>query len=794
MNEPGDEPFPEFENGPEPEPVPRPVNAPVQNNAVQSSVDLHLMELSALRQTLVEDRGNVLAVVTFPKNEHPRPRGCDGQSWEEDLRIRMSYDKLICLGSSKITSMFRPRAQERFRRQLNLTKLPDGIEYVLDFTPPAEGPELADLTAMLWLPRLVKLWFLAGHYVPNEVLARGLGIWYRPMADKAVGCVLTLGHDDVCKSDNCLHDLCEWETKENVPGIVNEDPLIYGTHISPFRKIEDYCPIRHRVAIMRVLRAINGHDLLLNSAVRMWTVAQVAISLEIPQVVVDPVMQWLTAPPNTKFLEICPEKAFQLAYALKIPNVLTASFRILVNETAIDYAATTPSPRLPSKTWVLRRRDDYGDFPSDPVEYGSRAFLERMSNKLQLLRSDNVFDLLPVKNAEWQRFRRIGTLVDALKDPHPLKTAYQTVTKALISTFHHAVQRALELNMKNNYSELITAQRRHYLSSRECTNIDNMYLKLNDTQKALTPTFWAALRGLDLSAECLDAAYESHTLRHHIAAYNEDLWQAINKKEVPDPRNVFDIVASAPGFLHSRFFGFLTTTIRDYCYPILDRDNDKEFPFFVSDHLLLSLEDSELKYLPIWANGLDDGTGGVFQEVIPPAEMGPSEPGPAYHTGYTIASQGGTDSNMSSYASTIAPSDLDVAGLDIDDATVARSLSAQQSVSVVTNGPGSNIRRVAAAPSEIASEQFTAVDDVEFAEAAFAVPAEHQLQGQALARYVEDISSASSSSTSSASVIEDFGHHVEGQEGDMMAFSDEEDDGTSTLDGFEELDPWSAEF
>ncbi|KAK4231365.1 hypothetical protein QBC38DRAFT_354945 [Podospora fimiseda] len=784
--------FPEYNPEPASQPVPEPRRNSVVKQSIptinlnspgQSFVDLHLMELSALTRTSSEDKGNVLAIVTFPKNDHPKPRACDGHSWDEDFRIRMSYDKLMSLGSSKISAMFRPKAQERFHRALNITKLPDGIEYVLDFTPPSEGPELADLTAMLWLPRMVKLWFLAGYYLPDEMLDRGcVSAWQRPMANNAVGCVLTLGHDDVCKLSNCLHELCQSDPKKDLAGIFDEDPLIQGSQIPRFRKIDDYCPIRHRVSIMRVLRAINGHDLLLNSAVRMWTVAQVAIALEVPGVVVDPVMQWLTAPPNTKFLEICPEKAFQLAYALKIPNVLIASFKILVSETAIDYAATIRSPRLPSKTWVQRRRDDYGDFPSDPIEYGSRALLERISSKLQLLLSDNVFDVLSPRNPEWERFKELAPLIDAVKEPHPLKLAYQTLRKAVVSAFHQTVQLALRLLIKPNHVELITAQRRHYLSTREGILIENLYSQLNDTQRALTPMFWATLRGLDLSAECLDKFYEGQTLKHHIATFNEEYWRAQQKKELMDCRNVLELVGNA--FVGFRFFSALSNRLGDYCYSIIDRNNDSEFPFFLSDHLLLTLEDSELKYLPIWANGLDDGTGGVFQEVIPPAEMGPSEPGPAYHTGYTVASQGGS-SDMSSYASTIAPSDLNLAGLDIDDATVARSLSAQQSVSTMSNGPGINTRRVVAAPSEMSFEQFSAEDDVEFAEAAYEVPVEHQLQGQALERYVEDLPSSSSTSS-----------NTEGQEAELRDFSaddDDDDDGTSTLDGFEEVDSWTAE-
>lgn len=786
-------------------------------NPVQSSVDLHLMELSAIRQSLVENKGNVLAVVTFPKNERSKPRACDGQTWEEDLRIRMSYDKLMCLGSSKITSMFRPKAQERFRRRLNLGMLPPGIDYVLDFTPPAEGPELADLTAMLWLPRICKLWFLAGHYVPHEILATGGGVPHRPMADKAVGCVLSLGHDDVCKADNCeylgfksvimrritvnrtitgLKDLCEWATKDSVRGIFDENPLNYDTYLPPFRKVPDYCPIRHRVAIMRVLRAINGHGLLINSAVRMWTVAQVAIYLEVPEVVVDPITQWLTAPPNTKFVEICPEKAFQLAYALRIPTVLIASFKILVNDAAIDYAATDPSPRLPSKTWVQRRRDDYGDFPSDPVDYGSRAFLERINSQLQMFQSDMVFDLLQPRTSEWDKLQKVASVFETLKDPHPLKDAYRKLVESLAHTFRTGIDAAFKVKTSLFHRQLLTEQRSHYLSVQEFTDIDDIYDKLNDTQKALTPIFWRALRNIDWNSQCENASFEGYGPRHYIAAFNSELYRAIVDKEIPDPRNIFPAMGSHCGFFQGEFFDSVYNCVQGLCGRILYRDNDRNFPYFLSDHLLLSLEDSELKYLPIWADGLDDGSGGVFQEAIPPAEMGPSEPGPAYHTGYTIASSTnrGGDTEIGDYASTIAPSDFGMNGLDLDDATVARSVSAQQSVSAVTDGPGPNTTRVVAAPSEIASEQFTDDndDDNDYAEAAFAQPAEHQAQGQALARYVEDVSSSSASSTTDFSDLGDFdaADHQQGEE-DMMEFSD--DDGTSTLDGYEELDPWSAE-
>lgn len=167
-----------------------------------NAIDSHLMEIASLRDATPSDnQGNVLAVVTFPKDKPAR--ACDDKIWE-NVELRMSYEKLTGLGSKKIQQMFSPRAQARFRRRHGFEQqLPPGIEYVLDFTPPSEGPELADLTAALWLPRVVKIWFLAGQYLPDPVLEQGLGLASRPLADKAVGAILALGHDDICKGLGC---------------------------------------------------------------------------------------------------------------------------------------------------------------------------------------------------------------------------------------------------------------------------------------------------------------------------------------------------------------------------------------------------------------------------------------------------------------------------------------------------------------------------------------------------------------------------------------------------------------
>ena len=50
---------------------------------------------------------------------------------------------------------------------------------------------------------------------------------------------------------------------------------------------------------------------------------------------------------------------------------------------------------------------------------------------------------------------------------------------------------------------------------------------------------------------------------------------------------------------------------------------------------LVCLEDSEWKYLPLWAGGNDDGSNGVFNDDLPTAEHGFTTAGPEVHDGLT---------------------------------------------------------------------------------------------------------------------------------------------------------------
>ena len=106
------------------------------------------------------------------------------------------------------------------------------------------------------------------------------------------------------------------------------------------------------------------------------------------------------------------------------------------------------------------------------------------------------------------------------------------------------------------------------------------------------------------------------------------------------------LIAKYAVFPDSCFFsvGNFLQEVSSYTRPIgVTMLSNGEVDFCVVTDTLLCLNDDELNYLPLWAGGNDDGSGGVFSVPLPPAEMGPNGPGPAYHTGYSVMSTASTE-------------------------------------------------------------------------------------------------------------------------------------------------------
>jgi hypothetical protein len=96
------------------------------------------------------------------------------------------------------------------------------------------------------------------------------------------------------------------------------------------------------------------------------------------------------------------------------------------------------------------------------------------------------------------------------------------------------------------------------------------------------------------------------------------------------------IPASSPLFNMSKLFLEAKDHIRVIATAMLDQ-REMGFDVALTD-TLLCLGPEEFKYLPLWAGGDDDDSGGVFDDTIPFPLAGPNGPGPSFHTGFSNAS------------------------------------------------------------------------------------------------------------------------------------------------------------
>ncbi len=425
-----------------------------------------------------------------------------------------------------------------------------------------------------------------------------------------------------------------------------------------------------------------------------------------------------------------------------------------------------------------------------------------MAKQLQMLQSDDVFNRLPIRIPEWDKLQAHRALIESLpvipslpvlvslSETERLQTAYRNLTAALLSAFHSWITDALVLDRftstHHNFLVLLEAQRDHYIpATPDRKPLPDLYASLSPPQKALTPLFWKHLH------------QQAHTTRH--------LSHPPTGTSTFLPNTIFDLAATFNAHLSTLCLTQPLTLTRfdpvdfrrdlllaiQHLHPAL-QDVESGIPFFLSDHLLLASldQENELNYLPIWADGLDDGSGGVFQEAVPAAEMGPNQPGPGYHTGYTIAGTeatateteggfsvvhdgAGTQKGGGYAESMVSISDLGVGVLSLGGTshTVDGSLSTVGR-SVVVQGSGQATTRGTATGSMVIMEE---EEEGMYRDARYVVPAGHQAQGLAVERYVEEVDMDKES-------------EEEEEEEEEMDFDGGSSDGSSTLDGFEEID------
>jgi hypothetical protein len=362
-------------------------------------------------------------------------------------------------------------------------------------------------------------------------------------------------------------------------------------------------------------------------------------------------MLWFLRAPNSKIVEILAEECYVIGLITRIEDITLPAFAVLVNELAIDYSADFPSPRTAKFSFLDRKREDMGDFGKDALQHAARTLADRAKCSLERLHADNIFEALGIR--EWQRINAVCSNLDMSDDEDATKaaTACGKLKKALLTSWRSALDRVTrEAVPQGTLLERVSLQRAHYAEEViTLTVLKTKFEALNQTQKTLLPFFWLRLREeTQVFAGWPRSSDSGHTsLAPTIDQYNAAVMKANAKGSLKV--NAADLQEDLGGYrtwFNLNLFRLgVEQAVKDLCDTMLNRNLMPNFRFCISDHLLLNLQHDELKYLPTWTEvGQDDGSGAVFQSEIPPAAMGPNEPGPGYHTGMTVA----TDTSSSS--------------------------------------------------------------------------------------------------------------------------------------------------
>ncbi|KAI1660111.1 hypothetical protein F4813DRAFT_313633 [Daldinia decipiens] len=571
--------------------------------------------------------GDTLVIVDFPSGY----LSCAREEWISK-RFCVHSEKLLATGSKVFANLLSSKKQARFRKRLELAGEILLQKFIIDLTPSAEGDDLAAQLIGLSLPP-------------------GVTDWWTSKERLGISPYLVSGHDDHCPHHDEVPIDCVNKSAyiEQELGLRERLPTIDLVDIETIksRTIDDYCPIRHRVNIVRLLLAIEGYDLVLNSASRVYTLTSIASILDCTRVIRDSVYTWLLAEPNTEFIDINAEVAFKIAWTLEIDSITRAAFRILVVEKALDTLAAQPPAEKNQYTIFGRPRVDLPDDLQTVIQYAAQKLADRVHQTLAKFRSDQFYEVFEI--SEYRKFVEAGdiirTAISTGSSPSSVQSILKTDSKRdklldrLLDSFStlytklqeykdYIIQTATHAVAEYDQQSAYDRDRRCYVEHPRRIPTSIIASNFTDAQHLLTPWFWVYLASYPV--DYLGPCYLVDFLTPYVDDFNDRLIKATPYLPHRGSSNKVATRFHLENFrieLHVAVTNLWTA----WTSP------DLEVSLTRTQHIVLSLSEDEFQYLPLWAGGLNDGSGGVFQSTVPDADLGPIGPGPAYRTGNTVA-------------------------------------------------------------------------------------------------------------------------------------------------------------
>ncbi|PYI11824.1 hypothetical protein BO78DRAFT_413627 [Aspergillus sclerotiicarbonarius CBS 121057] len=527
---------------------------------------------------------------------------------------RIQSKSLLSTESSYFTKLFEPRKQARIIKRRDLEgKLPDGVKYVIDLTPPSTDDEAVAFTTELSCPLGIRSW------------ARASQRWGLP--PQYVG-----GQD---------------EDDHNLPS--------------------EYSESRHRMGIVHILQALGGVSPLLDTPCKFWTFFALAKVFGVArqgQIKID-ILTWIYESTNTRLIELHPEITYRIACGIQCDYLCHDSFCVLVGEEALlRLSSADKGPRLqwPERTFHGRLREPLDDEDCQRVEYASQSFMEYVIDQFIQLAGTDMHWLLQLPAFE-------SVLRHTREKCEDCTFAPRLVSKLKAYVRGHIV------SILTNPAITLAARKSRYIDSDNypTPKFANSYDDMRYAERIISKTFWEMLKfeSYDDRFALPDEKFSNSTLAdlgRHLYPFQAQKHATIGHVEFKDllleinqynyhadptsPRFGFrkvgvTLIEPRGTVIESPTVVFLNPIelfqeVRAYVTDmgeIMGGGSRHGASFHLTD-TLTCLTDNETKFLPLWAGGNDDGSGGVFTDQgIPDLETGGfSTPGPAIHTGSTVSS------------------------------------------------------------------------------------------------------------------------------------------------------------
>jgi hypothetical protein len=400
------------------------------------------------------------------------------------------------LKSPKINELFRPnvciRTEKKFKKLDAYNSLSAAtraqIKYHINLQPPEEGDEAASL--MMGLS-----------------CAWGLRAWHLAQSQYDLSPATVAGVD-------------EFDTPSN-PYYTTLATAMKGPQEVNVPIPADFCPIRQRSSLERLLNAAHAINPKLDSACKMWTYFATvqhfgcADLLFVNWYIVD----WLNSPGNSQFVQNNPEVAYRIAFSCRKGDLVRDAFAMLVGERALADILGQTQGQMMSPSHSVHGR------PYEVLDDDERSRIGHAASSL-IVRMNNLFNGVAVA-VDWldQSFE-FRKLVDRKSTNPEIAHLITTTQEAIAGFVRYRILQHLVMRLKATHEDLYGAEEGTVLPhTKHPISFKTTYNDLPWQAKFFTRSFWFGLCMIDF-----EDATSSSTLFEGMGP-----WHRLTREQKADP-------------------------------------------------------------------------------------------------------------------------------------------------------------------------------------------------------------------------------------------------------------------